>query len=276
MSRSTRNLRLSLALLISATTAGGASAEDAVPEARDLCFDRPGLGTPSCTLDRGRAAIEIGVGGWTRDRSSGVRTTEATFGSWLGRVGVTDSLEAQFGWSGYTRSRSHDRVSGATERAKGGGDATIAFRQNLRNPDGSGFSFALMPSLSLPTGSSGIGASDFGASLAAPMSFELTENVSGALTPSVEAAVDADGKGRHPAFGSVVGLGLDLSDSVSASLELMVSRDRDPMGHSTTALTGLSVAWNPVGDWQLDAGVNLGLNRNGPDREIYLGLARRF
>lgn len=272
-----RAVRIALPLAIfAAAAAGEALAEDVAAASRDLCFDRPGLGTPSCTLDRGRAAIEIGVGGWTRDRSAGVKTTEATFGSWLGRIGLTDTLEAQFGWAGYTRMRTHDRKSGVTERAKGGGDATIAIRQNLRNPDGSGFSFALMPSLSLPTGNSKIGAGDVGASLLAPMSLELTESLSLALTPSVEAAVDTDGKGRHPAYGGVVGLGLDISDSVSASLELMASRDRDPAGHSTTALTGISVAWNPAGDWQLDAGINLGLNRNGPDREVYFGVARRF
>lgn len=269
-------VRFAAAMSIVALCGGGALAGDNGAQERELCFDRPGLDTPPCTLDVGRAAVEVGVGGWMRDRTRNVSASETTMGSWLARVGVTDTLEAQFGWDGYVRSRTHNRRSGVTDRARGAGDAVVALRQNLRNPDGSGFSVSLMPSLSLPTGSAQIGAGDFGARLLAPMSLELTDVLSLMMTPRVEAAVDADGRGRHPAYGGVVGLGLDVSDSVSASLELMAVRDRDPSGRSTTALAGLSAAWRPGDDWQLDAGINCGLNRNGPDREIYAGVSRRF
>ena len=41
---------------------------------RDLCPDRPGLGTPACTVDKGRVLLEVGLADWTRDDSGGTRT----------------------------------------------------------------------------------------------------------------------------------------------------------------------------------------------------------
>ncbi len=88
--------------------------------------------------------------------------------------------------------------------------------------------------------------------------------------------MDEDGDGRHLAYGSVVGLGLEISDAVSATIETSLTRDRDPWGHSTQALAGLSLAWQRHDDLQFDAGVNLGLNADSPDRELYVGVTRRF
>src|SRR6185503_1298265 len=38
---------------------------------RDFCPDRPGLGTPACTMDPGHIAVELGLGDWTLTRQSG-------------------------------------------------------------------------------------------------------------------------------------------------------------------------------------------------------------
>lgn len=248
----------------------------AAQEQRELCPDRPGLGTPACTVDRGEVIFELGLGDWTRDRQGPVRTDTVQVGDALVRVGLTDSLEAQLGWTAYGHVRVRDRAAGTVGKASGVGDVTLALRQNLRNPDGSGFSVAVMPYASLPAGGSAIGAGDWGGGLLVPMSFDLSDSVSLGITPQVDAAVDGDGDGRHLGYGSVAGLGFGLSDSVSAAAEVSLYRDRDPGGHNTQALAGLSMGWQPQGDMQFDVGVNLGLNRDSPDAELYFGIARRF
>ena len=91
-----------------------------------------------------------------------------------------------------------------------------------------------------------------------------------------DAAVDGDGDGRHLAYGSVVGIGFGLSDAVSMSAELSLTRDRDPAGHATEALAGLSSGWQIDADSQWDVGVHAGLNRDSPDVRLYVGFARRF
>ncbi|HET6526587.1 transporter [Sphingopyxis sp.] len=242
---------------------------------RALCPDRPGLGTPACTLDAGATMLEIGIADWTLDRNADSRTDGLAFGDALLRVGLTPSLEAQIGWTMLGHVRERDRTTGDVARWTRTGDVTLALRQNLRNPDGSGFSAALMPYATLPVGGRGVGAGDWGAGLIVPVSFELGA-VSLGVSPHVDAAVDADGDGRHLAYGSVVGLGFGVSDDVSAAAEVSLTRDRDPDGRTTEALAGLSAGWQPGPDSQWDVGANLGLNRASPDIELYLGFAHRF
>ncbi len=242
---------------------------------RDLCPDRPGLGTPACTLDAGATMIEIGIADWTLDRNADSRIDSFAFGGALLRAGLTPSLEVQVGWTMLGHVRERDRVTGDVTRGTRTGDVTLALRQNLRNPDGSGFSAAVMPYATLPVGGEGIGAGDWGAGLVVPVSFELG-SISLGFSPHVDAAVDGDGDGRHLAYGSVAGVGFDLSEDVSTAAELSLTRDRDPAGYATEALAGLSAGWQVGEDSQWDVGANVGLNRASPDVEFYFGYARRF
>ncbi|HYJ51910.1 MAG TPA: transporter [Allosphingosinicella sp.] len=250
--------------------AEGAQAQDA----REFCPDRPGLGTPACTLDRGHAALELGLLDWTHDSGGADETDEFATGDLLLRYGLTDSLEVQLGWTAYTHSRA--RSGNLVETADGVGDLLVALRQNLHNPDGSGFSIALMPYATLPIGSDGIGAGDWGGGLIVPMSQELAGGFSLQFTAEADAAVDADGDGRHFAYSGVIGLGIPISDAIGATAELSAGRDEDPSGHATEVLAGLSAGWMPNDDFQFDVGANIGLNHNAADLELYLGIAKRF
>lgn len=264
--------RIAIALFLSSmSTPAWADA----PPLRDLCPDRPGLGTPACTLDSGHVLVELGLADWTRDTAGPMRTDTLVAGDALVRVGLTNHLEAQIGWTAYGHVRTHDRIAGTAHDTAGAGDVTLALRRNFRNPDGSGFSIAAMPYVTLPSGGKAIGAGDWGAGLLIPMSFDLG-GISLALAPEIDAAVDGDGAGRHLGYGSVAGLEFSLTDALSASTEISIHRDDDPAGHTTEALAGLSAGWQPDKDLQFDIGLNIGLNATSPDTELYFGIARRF
>src|SRR3546814_4036295 len=74
-------------------------------EGRALCPDRPGLGTPACTVDVGAVVLEVGVADWTLDDNADSRTDSWAFGDTLLRAGLTPSLEVQVGWT--MRSEEH-------------------------------------------------------------------------------------------------------------------------------------------------------------------------
>lgn len=241
---------------------------------RDFCVDRPGLGTPACTLDNDEFAIELGVVSWTLDRAAGSRTDTLVIGDMLLRHGLSENLEVQLGWRAYATNRV--RSGGNVDSTGGPGDVLLAVRRNLKNPDGSGFSLAVMPYLSLPTGNSAIGVGDWGAGLLIPVSHELPAGFGISFTGNVEAAVDMDRDGRHLAYGAIVGLDVPLNRAVNAAVELSARRDDDPSGTTTGLLAGLSAGWAPDEALQLDAGAAVGLNRDSPDLQIYLGIARRF
>ncbi|MCC7394395.1 MAG: transporter [Sphingomonadaceae bacterium] len=258
---------LALAAIAVATSAQGQST-------RDFCPDRPGLGTPACTLDAGQVAVEIGLVDWTHDRDGGNHDDQLLSGDMLLRYGISHDLELQWGWSLY--GDVHSRSGALRTHDSGTGDMRVALRQNLHNPDGGGLSVAIMPYVSLPTGGSAIGAGDWGAGLLVPVSQELPGGYALALTASVEAAVDGDRNGRHLAYGVVAGVDLPLAERLGATVEISAQRDKDPAGKTTAWLGGLSLGWTAADALQFDVGANIGLNRQAADMQAYFGIAYRF
>ncbi len=260
-----RNLALVAALAIPAAA-----------QARDYCPARPGLGDTACTMDPGRVSVELGIADWEISRDPAERVTTLAFGDLGFRLGLSDSAEVSLGWTAYTRTRTRTRTPPALARQHGAGDVTLGFKRNLARPDGGGFSLAVAPFASLPVGSPGVGAGDWGAGLVIPISYALGESVAVQWTQTFEAAVDGDGDGRHFASTSVLGLDFSLTDSFGAGVELAASRDEDPAGAENRKLASAYVAWMPSSEWQLDLGGATGLNAASPDLRIYAGVSKRF
>lgn len=260
-------------MLVAALVASPAWAQDTL---RDLCADRPGLNTPACTVDAGHLQIEAGIASWTLDKQPDSRTDTVLAGDIAARYGVGDSTELRLGWTGYGHVRTRDRATGAITRTSGVGDVTVGVKQNFSHPDGDGFSVAVLPYATLPTGKNQVGAGDWGGGLLIPINYDLSEQLKLEITPEVDAAVDEDGDGRHAAYGSAAGLGIKLSDKWNMSVEAQLLRDRDPSGHSSQALGGVYVAYQPKDRLQFDAGAQAGLNHASPDVELYFGVTEKF
>ncbi|MFN3433819.1 MAG: transporter [Sphingomonas sp.] len=251
-------------------------AAPAAAQQRDYCPERPGLDTPACVVDRGRVSVETSVIDWTLDRQPDSRTDTITIGETLVRVGVSDRMELRASWEPFGHERVRDTASGAIDRADRVGDAVIGLKASLLNPDGDGFSVALLPSVSLPVGREPIGAGGFGYNLLVPVSYDLSETVQLDATPSLRALPDEGGSGHHLRYGSAGGVTVKMSKAVSLGAEAQVVRDDEPGDHTTRARTALSIAWQPQDDWQLDLFGIAGLNRDTPDLEVSAGIARRF
>lgn len=243
---------------------------------REFCADRPGLDTPACTIDVGHVQIETGILDWTREKDPDSRTDTMLAGDMVARVGVGRSTEMGLGWTAYGRERERDRTTGDVAIAHRVGDVTLGLKQNLRNPDGSGLSLALLPSVTLPIGRRPIGDGTWSAGLLVPASWEVTENVHLQLTPEVDAAANESGDGRHLAIGSTAGIDFALTDTLDLDLEVEAFRVRDPEQHATLALAGASLAYQAGENMQFDVGGVAGLNRNSPNLRLYCGIVRRF
>lgn len=269
-----RPIALVLALL-AAASAGSAQAQSAGAEQdRDYCPSRPGLGTTPCTIAPGHVSVETAVADWTREDTADERGDTILIGDTIVRVGLSDRFEAQVGWTPFGHERTRDKASGLVEKADRVGDVSLGFKANLRQPDGSGFSAAIQPFVTVPVGRSPIGDGDWGAGMVVPVSFDLSPTLNLQLSPEIDAAVDEDRHGRHLAYGSVVGLGVAVSDAVNLTFELAATKDDDPEEHSTEAYGAASASWMPAHDLQLDLGTTLGLNHAAPDVEVYVGISR--
>lgn len=243
---------------------------------RDYCPTRPGLGTTPCTIAPKRVSVETALTDWTLDDQSDERTDTVLLGDTLVRVGLTDSIEAQIGWTPYGHVRTRDKVTQVVDKAGRAGDVTLGMKANLLNPDGSKLSIAVQPFASLPVGRAPVGAGDWGAGVVVPVTYDLSETLNLASTSEIDAKTDEDGSGRHLSYSEVIGLEIKLSKALSATIEGQVLRDEDPSGMTTQGLASASLAWAAKDDLQLDIGAVAGLNRAAPDVELYLGVSRRF
>ncbi len=254
--------------------AGMAHAEDL----RDLCADRPGKGSPACTVDAGHLQVEEGLVDWSHDSNRDSVEDDLLLGDTALRYGLGPSTELRLDWTAYGHVRVKDRATGLVSRDHGSGDVTIGLRQNLHNPDGSGFSIAVQPFATLPSGGHAIGAGTWGAGLVVPVSYQLPSNIQFGLTGEIDAAPDEDRHGRHTAYSATASVSVPVTKSITGSAERWAMRDRDPSGHSSQYSLDLAAAWIPKekGRLQLDAGTYIGLNRQTPDIEAYVGVTEKF
>jgi len=261
--------KAAFALLMVIPTA--ARAED-----RPYCPTRPGLGTTPCTIAPGHVSIETALTDWTLAQDSTQRSDTILIGDSFVRLGLSNTIEAQIGWTPFGHVRTRDKLTGKVDRADRAGDVTLGFKANLHDPDGSGVSIAVQPFVTLPVGRAPLGAGDWGAGVVVPVTFDLSDTLNFATTTEADAAVDGDGHGRHFAVSETLGLGLKLGKALTVSVEGQLLRDEDPAGKTTQGLASLSVAWAAKDNLQLDVGGVAGLNRDAPDVELYIGVSRRF
>jgi hypothetical protein len=251
-------------------------AAPAFAEDRSYCPARPGLDTPACTIAPGNVSVETSLVDWTLQQDSSARTDTVLIGDTLVRIGVTDTIEAQIGWTPYGHVRTRDKIAGTIDSAGAVGDALLGFKVNLHHPDGSGLSAAIQPFVAIPIGGNPLGAGDWGGGVVVPVDYALNDTFGLQFTSEVDAAVNQDGNGRHFAASVTTGLGIALSKKVNMTVELQELRDDDPAGKTWQALESTSFAWMPKDNLQFDIGAVAGLNRDAPDLELYVGIARRF
>ena len=250
------------------------AAAPAIAQDDTLCSDRPGKATPSCTVSPGTLQIETSALDWTHDKAQGVRTDTLLFGDTLVRYGVGADTEVRLGFTPYVRERTRD--GGGVSIADGFGDVGVSIKHRLLDGGDEGISVAALAFVSLPVGSDAVSAGTVAGGLAVPVDVPLPGGWALNATPTIEAAADEDGDGRHLSYAGVVALSHPVTATLDATGEFFVQRDADPLGHTTQATADLLLAWQPLASWQFDVSTYLGLNRDTPDVEVLGGFTRRF
>ena len=235
-----------------------------------ICPDRPGKGTSACTVDEGRWQAELGVWDGAFQHRSGIATETSSAGSLLLKYGVSGSVDLEAGMTLYQSIRTHGL--GTTQGVSDNGDLTLHAKWN---PGGSSMTVVLDPFVKLPTANRlGNGAVEGG--LVVPLSWDLGNSWSLAATPETDISRNASGSGYHLNAVNVVGLGYGFPNNVSLGAEIWTAQNFDPAGSVSQYSFDLDAAWLTDPETQLDAGINVGLNRATPDLEFYAGMSRRF
>lgn len=258
--------RLAAALVLLAAIP--ANAADLDP----ICPDRPGKGTSPCTLARGHAQVELGLFDESTQRRDGVTIDTGNAGALLGKFGISDRIDVEAGMALRQFQRVHDRAG--TVSTSGAGDLFLRAKYNPLVSDGP-FALVIGPTLKLPTAPGPLGNGAVEGGLVLPMSYDLGNNWSLAMTPEADALLNASGNGHHANLVDVAGIGRSFG-KLTLGAEVWTAQNLDPAGTVSQYSADVDAAWLIGNDTQLDGGANIGLNRATPDLELYVGVSERF
>jgi outer membrane putative beta-barrel porin/alpha-amylase len=248
------------------------AAQSAAPAAEEFCTDRPGLETGTCVMPAGVLQLETSLVDWTTDTADGVRTRQWTLGDSVIRFGIGSASEIQLGWTPWTRVTV--RSGGTRETASGTGDASLAYKVRLTRADAP-LALDLMPFVKLPLAKRPLGNRRLEGGLLAPIDIALADRWTLTLSPEGDWNADEYGRGHHLGVAGAVGLGFDVSESLSTGLTVWGERDADPGGTVHQAMAGAALAWVARPKLQFDLEADAGIGGAAPDLELIAGVSIR-
>jgi hypothetical protein len=245
---------------------------------RSLCTDRPTKSTAPCTVDAGHWQVESDIYNFTTQTTDGVTTVTQLFTNPTLKLGITNTLDFEVNITPYEQVQIHDSVAGTTVTAGGVGDLFLKAKWNLIGDDGGNFAAAILPYVKVPTAGHVIGNGEVEGGVIAPLQWNLPANVQLAVVPELDSLANAAGSGHHPNTSLDFALAYPVTKEVTLDAELWGDMNFDPTGTVSQASFDLGAAWIPAKSptLQLDAGVNLGLNRATPSVQAYVGVSHRF
>ncbi|HVM99178.1 MAG TPA: transporter [Caulobacteraceae bacterium] len=245
---------------------------------RGLCTDRPTKSTSPCTVDAGHWQLESDVYNVTSQTDAGVTTVTQLFTSPTLKLGVTNTIDVEANIVPYERITVHDSTSGVTTSAAGAGDLFLRAKFNLLGDDGGNVGFAIEPYVKIPTAGRVLGNGAVEEGVLTPIQLSLPANWQLVIDPEFDALANAVGAGRHFNTSSLLSFSYPATKEITVSLEVWGDANFDPTGTVKQASFDLGAAWIPAKSptFQLDGGVNLGLNHATPGLQAYVGVSRRF
>ena len=253
-------------LIVAALSAGAVHGQEP-----PIVTDRPGFLFSSLTVGPGVFQTELGLPSVTliEDGESEFRATSAVA---LFRYGIGDNFELRLGGPLYTEIRTEFGPFSETE--SGYGDLEVGAKWHLLDNQGGQPSFALIPSVILPTGEDGFSAEDPVYQLNAMAEWTLANGWGiGALAGYLNGP-DGDDRYGQETFALAAGRSLP-SPKWSAYGEAVYVTSNIGDGADASFL-GAGIKYLAANDFQLDLSFDRGLNDDAADWLFGFGLAARF
>jgi hypothetical protein len=251
-----------------------------LPEARS---PRPlGVEPNPYTIEPWRVAVALDPVNFAREDRDGVRTDTFLWPVTL-RLGVTESIEVQALVDAFVLERTRDETG--RDSASGFGTLTLRPKINLwgndREDEGGRTALAVMPFVTFPTETHGLGPGRVEGGLMVPLHVDLSSHLLLEVTPELAFRRDdpALGSGTHAVPGVLITLSLLLTDVVSIYGEFHGHWSfQRGLGESERLFAALNtgVTFDLDAHTVVQAAVSFGLTRATPDVGFALTLVRRF
>ena len=255
---------------------GGYNLFNPVPEnlMRELSPDRPDETESPYTVDAGHYQLEMDFANFTYDKTG--RTTTRTWqaGDFNFKAGLLNNADIQFVYDNYLNVRTEDSSGNATTQS-GFGDFTTRLKINLWGDDGGQTAFALLPYVTFPTSTDGLGENEVEGGLILPLAVSLPDDFDLSLETAASYMKNDDGNGYHEEFIASTSLGHPIIGKLSGFLEFFSNFTTEThAGWVGTVDTGLE--YLVTKNIQLDCNCYFGVTPAAAQYNPFCGLTVRF
>ena len=239
-----------------------------------ICTDRPSKSNSPCTADAGHFQYESDLVNY-----SSLRQGDSTIATWLIvnptlKYGVTDKVDIEVNIAALEIVHGA-ATAGGKDTLAGVSDLYLRVKYEFANRPNV-LQAAIIPYVKAPTARAGIGNGAVEGGWILPVAYEPNAVLTITLAPEVDIYQNSVGSGLHLNTAQVLTLSFNLPRNVTLYTELWGNWNFDPAGTIRQRSLDFALAFAPTNYLQVDAGVNLGLNRATPQVEAYLGLSQKF
>ena len=270
--------------------AGNASADDKdqynlfnptpTDKMRAFNTDRPTKSNVPYTVDAGHIQYEGDLFIYSYDSltTPDTQITSLTLGNPTLKVGVLNTVDFEVNFSFYNSVRAMTVSNGASSLSQGVGDTFTRIKWNLFGNEGTGPAFALIPYAKFPTAPmapTGTGTGYVEGGLIAPLSLSLPLGFTGILMGEMDIVKNSFDSSYRVNIPALVNVSRPIVENVTAYAELYADFSTNPQAPNIYT-ADFALAWQPRPNFQLDVGVNIGLNNAATPYQFYMGIAQRF
>jgi hypothetical protein len=254
---------------------GGYTLFNPVPQAllRELSPDRPDKTESPYTVDAGHFQMEMDFANFTYNQTDGTTTRAWNVAPFNLKAGLLNQVDLQLAFDSYGYADSH--AAGGTTTQSGVGDLTTRLKINLWGDDGGQTAFALLPFVTFPTSTDGLGAHAVEGGIIFPLAVKLPQDFNLGLETAVSFLRDDNDNNYHADFINSITVGHDLIGRLVGYLELF--SDISTESHSGwvgTVDAGLN--FSITENVQLGCGCNFGITSAADDFNPFAGITMRF
>jgi Putative MetA-pathway of phenol degradation len=244
---------------------------------RDFNTDRPTKSNVPYTVDAGHFQYEgdIFIYGFDNTTTPDTDITTFIFANPTFKLGLTNFMDFEVNFAAYNNIRSQTRSDGSSTVASGFGDVITRAKINLFGNEGGGLAMALIPYGKWPTAPQGVGNRYVEGGVIAPLAVPLPLGFTAIVMGELDYLKNPNDSGYHVNIPALLNINRQIVEGVTAYAEIYAnwSTHRDVRDIYTL---DFAVAWSPFANFQLDAGINIGLNAAATPYQIYMGISQRF
>ena len=241
-----------------------------------ICTDRPTKSNYACTVDAGHFQYEADVLNASFARLNGVTTDTLLVSNPTLKYGLTSDIDLEANISPLEIVRTHDQATGVERTLAGPGDLYLRLKYEVLDLDDDVLETSIIPYAKAPTARPGVGNGSVEGGALLPINYKINSIFTLTTAPEVDAYKDAAGEGRHLNTAQLVNLAATLPNGFTLYGEVWGDWNFDPAGTVRQYSFDTALTYGVTKYLQLDVGANLGLNRQTPGVQAYVGVSQKF